>query len=207
MSESNSNIHPEFHRMLGREAKESLLGQRGLVVWLYGMSGSGKSTLAIELERWYHEQGRLCKLLDGDNIRHGINRDLGFSLDDRRENIRRIAEIAKLFSDLGVLTIASFITPTNALRSLARDIIGEADLLEVYVKASYAACEARDVKGLYAKAKQGKVAQFTGKDSAFEEPDRSDLVVDTERLAVDATAQVLKDAINPRLRLSVSSSL
>ena len=155
MADTKSNIHTEFHRLLPTEAKETLLGQRGLVVWLYGMSGSGKSTLAVALERHFHEQGRLCQVLDGDNIRSGINKDLGFSLDDRRENIRRIAEIAKLFRNLGVLTFASFITPTNELRRQARDIIGDANLLEVYVKASYEACEERDVKGLYAKAEAG----------------------------------------------------
>lgn len=200
MSESNSNIHPEFHRMLGTSAKEALLGQRGLVVWLYGMSGSGKSTLAIALERHYHDQGRLCQILDGDNIRHGINRDLGFSLEDRHENIRRIAEIAKLFRQLGVLTIASFITPTNTLRQLAREIIGGDDLIEVYVRASYEICEERDVKGLYAKAKLGKVKQFTGKDSAFEEPDQADLVIDTEMHPVEEATRQIIESIEPRFR-------
>ena len=200
MPESNANIHTEFHRLLGTEAKEALLGQRGLVVWMSGMSGSGKSTLAVALERHFHEQGRLCQVLDGDNIRHGINRDLGFSLEDRQENIRRIAEIAKLFRNLGALTIASFITPTNALRDVVRDILGDS-LLEVYVKASYEACEARDVKGLYAKAKAGEVKQFTGKDSLFEEPNKADLVIDTESLSIEEAAQQLIDAITPRLTL------
>lgn len=199
MSESNANIHPEFHRLLDTSAKEILLGQRGHVVWLYGISGSGKSTLAAALERYYHERGNLCQVLDGDNIRHGINRDLGFSLEDRQENIRRIAEIAKLFRRLGVLTIASFITPTRQLRSLAREIIGQDDLLEVYVKASYEACEARDVKGLYAKAKRGELAQFTGKDSAFEEPDRADLIIDTESLSIEDSSQQLIDIIDLRI--------
>lgn len=200
MSESNANIHTEFHRMLGTEAKEALLRQKGLVVWMYGMSGSGKSTLAVAVERHFHEAGRLCQILDGDNIRHGINRDLGFSIDDRRENIRRIAEIAKLFRNLGVLTVTSFITPTNELRSIAREIIGSENLIEVYVKASYAACEERDVKGLYAKAKRGEVKQFTGKDSAFEEPDQADLVIDTEQLSVEASVEQLVAAIEPRLQ-------
>ncbi len=199
MPDSKSNIHTEFHRLLPGDAKEALLGQRGLVVWLYGMSGSGKSTLAVALERHFHEAGRLCQVLDGDNIRHGINKDLGFSLDDRRENIRRIAEIAKLFRNLGTLTIASFITPTNELRRAAREIIGEDSLLEVYVKASYEACEARDVKGLYAKAKAGQVKQFTGKDSAFEEPDAADVVIDTENLTVEQAAELLITLITPRI--------
>ena len=199
MENSNSNIHTEFHRMLPGSAKEALLQQRGMVVWMVGMSGSGKSTLAIALERHFHEQGRLVQLLDGDNIRHGINKDLGFSLDDRRENIRRISEIAKLFRNAGVLTIASFITPTNELRQIARDTIGDDDLLEVYVKASYEECERRDVKGLYAKARAGEVAQFTGKDSAFEEPDKADLVIDSESMSVEESVKQLVDAITPRL--------
>ncbi len=198
MDESNANIHTEFHRLLGTEAKEALLQQRGLVVWMYGMSGSGKSTLAVSLERHFHEQGRLTQVLDGDNIRHGINRDLGFSLEDREENIRRISEIAKLSRNLGVITIASFITPTNALRSIAQDIIGT-DLLQVYIKASYEACEERDVKGLYAKAKSGEVKQFTGKDSLFEEPDNADLILDTETLSIEEATQQLIDVVSPRI--------
>ena len=198
MNESNANIHTEFHRLLGTEAKEALLQQRGLVVWMYGMSGSGKSTLAVSLERHFHEQGRLTQVLDGDNIRHGINRDLGFSLEDREENIRRISEIAKLSRNLGVITIASFITPTNALRSIAQDIIGT-DLLQVYINASYEACEERDVKGLYAKAKSGEVKQFTGKDSLFEEPDNADLILDTETLSIEEATQQLIDVVSPRI--------
>lgn len=198
---SPSNIHPEFARMLSVEAKESLLGQRGLVVWMYGMSGSGKSTLAIALERHFHAQGRLCQLLDGDNIRHGINRDLGFSLEDRAENIRRIAEIAKLFRNLGALTIASFITPTNELRASAKSIVGADSFLEVYIQASYQACEARDVKGLYAKARHGQIAQFTGKDSLFEEPMQPDITIDTEQLSPSEASARLIAAIQPRIQL------
>lgn len=201
MTESNANIHTEFHRLLGTEAKEALLQQRGLVIWMYGISGSGKSTLAVSLERHFHEQGRLTQVLDGDNIRHGINRDLGFSLEDRQENIRRIAEIAKLSRNLGVITIASFITPTNALRAIARDMIGE-NLIQVYIKASYEACEERDVKGLYAKAKRGEVKQFTGKDSLFEEPDNADLILDTELLSIEEATQQLIDAVSPRIAYS-----
>jgi adenylylsulfate kinase len=198
MTESNANIHTEFHRLLGTEAKEALLQQRGVVVWMYGMSGSGKSTLAVALERHFHEQGRLCQVLDGDNIRHGINRDLGFSLEDREENIRRIAEIAKLSRNLGVIAIASFITPTKALREIAKSIVGD-DLIQVYVKASYEACEERDVKGLYAKAKRGEVKQFTGKDSLFEEPDQADLILDTESLSIEEATQQLIDVVTPRI--------
>lgn len=177
---SADNIYPEFGRMLGRSAKERLLGQRGCVVWLYGISGSGKSTLANLLERHLHDQGKLTKLLDGDNVRTGLNSGLGFSDDDRRENIRRVGEVARLFVSAGVITICSFITPAKSLRSLARQIIGEDDFLEVYVKCSFEKCAERDVKGLYAKARDGGVKHFTGKDSAFEEPNEADLIIDTE---------------------------
>lgn len=189
------NIFPVFDRMLPRSAKETLLGQRGLVVWLYGLSGSGKSTIACTVEHRLHAQGRLVRLLDGDNIRSGLNANLGFSDADRAENIRRVAEVAKLFLDTGVITLASFITPTAALRQLARETIGDRDFLEVYVKASFATCEQRDVKGLYAKARAGQVASFTGKDSGFEEPTKADLILDTEKESVEESVERLLGAI------------
>ena len=133
--------------MLGREDKEALLGQRGVMVWFTGLSGSGKSTIAIALERELHKRGLLCRILDGDNIRSGINNNLGFSPEDRVENIRRIAEVGKLFVDTGVITIAAFISPNNELREMASAIIGKADFLEVYVSTPLAECERRDVKG------------------------------------------------------------
>lgn len=197
----STNLHPTFDRMLPREARETLLGQRGLVVWLYGLSGSGKSTLAHLLERRLHEDEIFTKLLDGDNVRTGLNSNLGFSDEDRRENIRRVAEVAKLFSEAGVVTVASFITPRNELRTLAREIIGAEDLLEVYVKASFEACARRDVKGLYAKAQAGGVAQFTGKDSAFEEPDHADLIIDTEAESEAESLAKLLQVVSGRVRL------
>lgn len=197
----STNLHTTFDRMLPREAKEALLGQRGLVVWLYGLSGSGKSTLALMLERKLHEEGLFTKVLDGDNVRSGLNRNLGFSDEDRMENIRRVAEVAKLFADTGVITIASFITPRNDLRAEARAIVGDADLIEVYVKASFETCARRDVKGLYAKAGAGQVANFTGKDSAFEEPDRADLLIDTETESEGESLAKLYDAVSGRVRL------
>ena len=180
MSDLPQNIFPEFANMLGREAKESLLGQRGVVVWLSGLSGSGKSTIANALERKFHVAGRFTQILDGDNIRSGLNSNIGFSAEDRTENIRRIAEVAKLFKDAGVITIASFITPREDLRAQARAIIGSDDLVEVYVKAGFETCARRDVKGLYAKAAAGGVKDFTGKDQEFEEPKNSDIVLDTD---------------------------
>ena len=200
MSESE-HLYPTFDKMLPREAKEQMLDQRGLVIWMYGLSGSGKSTLAHLLERKLHDEGVFVKVLDGDNVRTGLNDNLGFSDEDREENIRRVAEVAKLFADAGVVTIAAFITPKNELRANARTIIGDHDLLEVYVKASFEACAERDVKGLYAKAKSGEVKMFTGKDSGFDEPDRPDLVIDTEALSENESLEKLYDAVSGRIRL------
>lgn len=198
------NIHPTFGQLLGREAKETLLNQRGLVVWLYGLSGSGKSTLATALERRLHEEGVFTQVLDGDNIRTGLNNNLGFSDEDRSENIRRIAEVAKLFAMAGVVTITSFICPRNELRTLAREIVGQADFLEVYVECSFETCEQRDVKGLYAKAKAGQVQNFTGRDSSFEAPeprDALDLILNTDNQAEGESLEQLYQAVSPRVAL------
>ena len=173
------NIHPETERFLGRREKEALLGQRGVVVWLYGLSGSGKSTLANGLERALHAEGRFTAILDGDNLRAGLNANLGFSDEDRSENVRRVAETAKLLASLGVIVIVSVITPRRELRALAGRILG-ADFHEVYVKAGFDICAQRDPKGLYAKARDGALRQFTGKDSGFEEPAEGGLTLDTE---------------------------
>jgi adenylylsulfate kinase len=204
---SPENIHPTFGQLLSREAKEALLKQRGLVVWLYGLSGSGKSTLANALERRLHGEGVFTQVLDGDNIRTGLNSNLGFSDDDRRENIRRIAEVAKLFANAGVVTIASFICPRNELRAMAREIVGQADFLEVYVECCFETCERRDVKGLYAKAKAGEVKQFTGKDSAFEPPEprkAADLILNTDEQGESESLEQLYRAVHPRLALPKS---
>ncbi|MFP4069641.1 MAG: adenylyl-sulfate kinase [Verrucomicrobiota bacterium] len=168
--------------MLGRADKEAQLKQRGHVFWFYGLSGSGKSTLVNALERKLAEEGVVTKILDGDNIRSRLNSDLGFSDEDRKENIRRIAEVARLFLDSGMVVFASFITPKRALRVQAREIVGGADFTPVYVRASFETCAKRDVKGLYAKAATGSVRDFTGKDSSFEAPegDDPDWVVDTD---------------------------
>ena len=198
------NIHPTFGQLLDREAKEALLNQRGLVVWLYGLSGSGKSTLATALERRLHEEGVFTQVLDGDNIRTGLNKNLGFSDEDRSENIRRIAEVAKLFATAGVVTITSFICPRNELRTLAREIVGQADFLEVYVECSFETCEQRDVKGLYAKAKAGQVQNFTGRDSSFEAPeprDAADLILNTDTQAEGESLEQLYQAVRPRVAL------
>ncbi len=199
MSSNLDHIYPVFDKMLPREAKESLLDQKGVVIWMYGLSGSGKSTLANLLERRLHTEGCFVKVLDGDNVRSGLNQNLGFSDEDRLENIRRVAEVAKLFAESGVVTIASFITPNNELRSLARGIVGDGDLLEVYVRASYETCAERDPKGLYAKVHAGEVKDFTGRDSGFEEPDRPDLTLDTELLDEDQCLAELLAATRSRV--------
>ncbi len=186
------NLYPIFDRVLGRADKEAKLKQRGRVIWLYGLSGSGKSTLAIALERRLHAEGFTTHLLDGDNVRSGLNRDLGFTDADRAENIRRIAEVAKLFVQAGVVVIAAFITPQRAHRQLARTIIGADDFSEVYVAASFDTCAARDPKGLYAKAKAGNVQQFTGRDSSFEPP----LAEDTDAQTIDTEAGTAADSLN-----------
>ena len=198
----SDHLYPVFDKMLPRSAKEALLGQSGTVIWMYGLSGSGKSTLANLLERRLHQEGRLVKVLDGDNIRRGLNCNLGFSDEDRLENIRRVAEVAKLFAECGIITVTSFITPNNRLRSLAREVIGDGDLLEVYVKASFETCAARDPKGLYAKVAAGEVKQFTGRDSAFEEPERPDLIIDTESLGEEECLARLLTATLEKVRLS-----
>ncbi len=196
------NLYPTFDRVLGRADKEVRLKQRGRVIWLYGLSGSGKSTLAIAMERQLHAEGFTTHLLDGDNVRTGLNRDLGFTDADRSENIRRIAEVAKLFVQAGVVVIAAFITPQRAHRQLARTIIGADDFSEVYVAASFETCAKRDPKGLYAKASAGGVKQFTGKDSSFEPPTAEDieaLTINTEAgTAAESLAQ-LHAAVSPRI--------
>ncbi len=188
--------------MLSRDAKESKLGQRGHVFWLYGLSGSGKSTLANAVERKLAECGIVTKILDGDNIRSRLNKDLGFSDEDRRENIRRISEVARLFLDAGIVVLTSFITPKREFRAAAADIVGKDDLTPVYVEASFETCAARDVKGLYAKAASGQVAQFTGKDSSFEAPDSADKdwIISTESNIEEHSANDLFERILPLVK-------
>ena len=192
-----TNVHPVADKLLPRTEKERLLNQHGRVFWLCGLSGSGKSTMAIALEQKLHSEGFYTQVLDGDNIRTGLNNNLDFSDEDRRENIRRVAEVAKLMAHAGAVVICSFITPLREFRELARRIVGKADLLEVYVKASLKTCESRDVKGLYAKVREGKVTNFTGKDSGFEEPATPDLVLNTEIETVSQSLDRLYDLIHP----------
>lgn len=182
-----------------RAAQESRLGQRGLVVWLYGLSGSGKSTLAVALDQKLRAEGKATVLLDGDRLRQGLNQGLGFTDADRTENIRRAAEVARLFAQTGIITLCSFITPRQALRDLARTIVGAPDFLEVYVACSYAECARRDVKGLYAKAAAGAIPHFTGRDSAFEPPAAPDLLINTEQAPMEACLDTLHQAVKARV--------
>jgi len=184
-----------------RVEKETLLNQKAHVFWFYGLSGSGKSTLAHALERKLHEQGLKVAVLDGDNLRSGLNADLGFSDLGREENIRRAAEVAKLFVSNGVVVLASFITPRRAFRDRVRDILGE-DVHFIYTEASYATCARRDVKGLYAKAKKGEVRHFTGSDSDFEPPlgGAGDWVIDTDQAEETEVLEEVLGWIEPVVR-------
>ena len=198
MSEEN-HIYPIFDRMLGRKDKEDLLHQHSVMIWFTGLSGSGKSTLAIALERELQNRGLLCRILDGDNIRSGINNNLGFTAEDRVENIRRIAEIGKLFVDTGVITIAAFISPNNELREMASNIIGKENFVEVYISTPIEECEKRDVKGLYAKARRGEIKNFTGISAPFEAPENAALSIDTSKHSMNESVDMLLDLILPKV--------
>ncbi|HAE12834.1 MAG: adenylyl-sulfate kinase [Chitinophagales bacterium] len=191
------HIHPIFDRILQRSDKEALLRQRAKVIWLTGLSGSGKSTIAQHIEKELHQRGLLTMLLDGDNIRSGINNNLSFSDTDRIENIRRIAEVSKLFLNCGIITLNSFVSPTNEIREMARNIIGAEDFLEVYINAPLEVCEARDVKGLYAKARKGLIPDFTGITAPFEAPEHPALEIRTDQMSVKESVRMLLDFILP----------
>ena len=198
---TDNNIYPIFDRMLSREDKEELLGQHSVMIWFTGLSGSGKSTIAIALERELHKRGLLCRILDGDNIRSGINNNLGFTEADRVENIRRIAEVSKLFIDSGITTIAAFISPNNDIREMAANIIGQEDFYEVYVSTPLTECERRDVKGLYAKARRGEIKNFTGISAPFEAPLHPALTLDTSKLSLEESVNQLLDLILPKIQI------
>ena len=197
--EETKHIYPIFDRMLSRSDKEELLKQHSVMIWFTGLSGSGKSTIAIALERELQKRGLLCRILDGDNIRSGINNNLGFSAEDRIENIRRIAEIGKLFVDTGIITIASFISPNNDIREMAANIIGKENFMEIYVSTPIEECERRDVKGLYAKARKGEIKNFTGISAPFEAPQHPALSLDTSKLSVEESVNKLLELILPRV--------
>ncbi|WP_233968715.1 adenylyl-sulfate kinase [Pectobacterium polaris] len=174
-----------------RESRETLHGHQGVVIWFTGLSGSGKSTLAGALEQALHQRGVSTYLLDGDNVRHGLCRDLGFTDDDRRENIRRVGEVAKLMVDAGLVVLTAFISPHRAERKMVQDLLGEGQFIEVFVDTPLATCEARDPKGLYKKARAGELRNFTGIDSAYEAPEAPDSHLDGEQLVTNLTDQLL----------------
>jgi len=176
-----------------REEREQLLKQKGVILWFTGLSGSGKSTVASEVAYKLHEKGKLAYILDGDNIRHGLNKNLGFSPEDRKENIRRISEVANLFADAGIITITAFISPYAKDRDFCRELAGEGRFLEIFAKASLETCEKRDPKGMYKKARAGEIKDFTGIDAPYEAPENPEMIVDTDKETVDESAEkVLK---------------
>jgi len=201
MQENQNNIHPVFDRILQRKDKESLLQQKSIVIWFTGLSGSGKSTIAIALERVLNEKGFLTQILDGDNVRTGINNNLGFSEEDRIENIRRISEVSKLFLNCGVITLNSFVSPTIAIRESAKNIIGEENFVEVFVNTPLEICEQRDVKGLYKKARAGEIKNFTGIDAPFEAPINPTVDVKTANQSVEESVELILKTILPLITL------
>lgn len=194
-----NHIHPIFDKILQREDKEAQLKQHSIVIWMVGLSGSGKSTLAKALERDLHDRGFLTTLLDGDNLRTGINNNLGFSEADRTENIRRAAETSKLFAACGIITICSLISPTEEIRTMSKNIIGANDYFELFVNTPIEVCEQRDVKGLYKKARAGEIKNFTGIDSPFEHPKSPSLEVRTDLHSLEDCLQQILTAILPKI--------
>ena len=196
---AETNIHPIFDQILSREEKENLLKQKGLVIWMTGLSGSGKSTIAIGLEKKLFEKGILTQVLDGDNVRTGINNNLAFSEEDRTENIRRIAEVSKLFLNCGIVCINCFVSPTIEIRSNAKKIIGN-DFVEVFINTPIEECEKRDVKGLYKKARAGEIKDFTGINAPFEAPTNPDFEIKTVGKTIDESVNELLNHILQKIK-------
>lgn len=195
-----NDIHPTFDRIKDRTAKEIYLKQKAKVIWLTGLSGSGKTTLASMLEKRLFELNYFCQILDGDNVRSGINRNLKFTEKDRMENIRRIAEVSKLFMNCGIILICAFISPTKEMREMAREIIGDEDFLEIFIDTPIEICEQRDPKGLYKKARLGEIKNFTGISSPFEVPDKPFLVVDNTKPDMGETVRMMLKSIIPEIK-------
>jgi adenylylsulfate kinase len=187
---------------VSRTDREGMLKQKGVTIWFTGLSGSGKSTIAVAAEAALQKQGRLTYILDGDNIRQGLNSNLGFSPEDRSENIRRIGQVAKLFTDAGVIVLTAFISPYREDRDQVREIMGDGDFVEAYVSADVETCEKRDVKGLYAKARSGEIPNFTGISAPYEEPSKPEIVVDSAAQSVDESVEQLLGFLKDRGYLS-----
>ncbi len=195
------NIYPVFDRIYDRKVKEEILRQSAKVIWFTGLSGSGKTTLASNLEKELFFRRFFCQVLDGDNIRTGINNNLGFSEKDRIENIRRIAEVSKLLINTGLITICSFISPTHEIRTLAKNIIGKNDFIEIFLNPPLEVCEQRDTKGLYKKARSGEIKDFTGISSPFEAPEHPDLEIDTSTTSIKDSVELIFHTIIDRITL------
>ncbi len=200
------NIHPIYEKMLSRSAREQALGQRSAVLWFTGLSGSGKSTIAVAVEHKLFAAGYFAQVLDGDNIRSGINSNLGFSLEDRQENIRRIAEVAKLYVQSGIITLCSFISPTIKIRKMAMEIIGTADFIPIYIDTPLHVCEQRDVKGLYQKARAGEIVGFTGIDSPYEPPADPAITIRTENQSIEESADEIFTFVESHLINPINQS-
>lgn len=203
MKNEGNNIFSVFDEVLNKEQKEQLLKQKAAVLWLTGLSGSGKTTIAKQLEADLHKLGYLTQLLDGDNIRAGINNNLRFSEDDRIENIRRIAEISKLFLNCGIITINCFVSPTNAIRQQAKVIIGESNFIEIFIDTPLEICEQRDVKGLYKKARNGEIKDFTGISAPFEAPSNASIIVKTNKKSIKESSDIILNNILPKIEYAV----
>lgn len=201
MKDEGRNIYSVFDEILGRSDKETLLKQKSLTLWMTGLSGSGKTTIAKQLENELHQKGFLTQLLDGDNIRAGINNNLGFSEEDRQENIRRIAEVSKLFINCGIITINCFVSPTEEIRQSAKSIIGEENFIEIFIDTPLEICEQRDVKGLYKKARNGEIKDFTGISSPFEAPKNADIIVKTESKSVEESSEQILNYLLPKIKI------
>ncbi|MGY8979617.1 MAG: adenylyl-sulfate kinase [Flavobacteriales bacterium] len=200
MKSTNKNLFPIFEDIIQRKDKENLLNQNSKVIWLTGMSGSGKTTIAKGLEKYLFSNGIMNQILDGDNIRVGLNKNLSFSEIDRTENIRRIAEVSKLFLNAGIVTINCFVSPLNNMRELAKEIIGKQDFIEIYVNTSLEKCKERDVKGLYKKALNGEIKNFTGIGSNYETPKNPDLEINTTDKSVNESIEELSKFILPKIK-------
>jgi len=196
----NENLIRHTHP-IGKSDRLKNNGHQAKVIWLVGLSGSGKSTLAGNIEAILHQKGYKTYLLDGDNVRLGLNNDLGFSSKDRTENIRRIAEVARLFNEAGIIVLSAFISPLAADRAHAQRLIGSENFIEIFIDCPLHACEKRDVKGLYAKARKGLILNFTGIDAPFENPKQPDLTVNTETDPPELSLKKLLDFIEPKLKL------